>query len=72
MLPDVGTLPGAVSEAWLSDFPLLEGQRLINAWEWRGGGRYGKQSCGVKMYLENKYNDAQLVVADYWVWECQP
>lgn len=35
MLPDVGTLPGAVSEARLDDFPLLEGQRLVDAYSER-------------------------------------
>lgn len=32
VLPDVGTLPGAVREARLHNFPLLEGQRLIDAY----------------------------------------
>ena len=39
VLPDVGTLPGAVGEARLDDFPLLKGQRLIDACEEREGNR---------------------------------
>lgn len=39
VLPDVGTFPRAVGEAGFDNFPLLEGQRLIDACDERDGGR---------------------------------
>lgn len=37
VLPDVGTFPRAVGEAGFDNFPLLEGQRLIDACDERDG-----------------------------------
>lgn len=39
VLPDVGTFPRAVGEARFDYFPLLEGQRLVDACNERGRGR---------------------------------